>query len=146
MEMASVDEGAGNPFLIWDEMRLSLWDASMELILEMWYGIDPSSFRYFRRISLDNKTRALFSHSFLSSFWVHSIWWIGLSHVCNIKLGVHGPMRTARRWIWTRNAFADSIMRPLTRHATPYPLISDLFKNGNSFALVTEMIHWSLFC
>jgi hypothetical protein len=73
-------------------MRLSLWDASMELILETWYDTDPSSFRYFRRISLDDKARALFSHSFLSSFYVHSIWWIGVSCVRDIKLGLHGPM------------------------------------------------------
>jgi hypothetical protein len=122
-------------------MRLSLWDASMELIFEMWYDIDSSPFRYFRRVSLDNKNRALFSHSFLSSFCVHSIWWIGVSYVRNIKLGVHGLMESARRWIWTCNAFADSRMRPLTRYVTLYPLILDLFKNSNFLAVVTEIIH-----
>jgi hypothetical protein len=33
--MASIDETDGNPFLLYDGMRLSLSDASMELILEM---------------------------------------------------------------------------------------------------------------
>jgi hypothetical protein len=32
-------------------------------------------------------------------------------------------------------------MRPLTGYVTPDPLISDLFNNKNSFAVVTEIIH-----
>jgi hypothetical protein len=143
--MASIDEADGNPFLLYDDMRLSLWDASMELILEMWYDIDRSSFRYFRRISLDNQTRALLLHSFLSSFYVYSIWWIGVSYVRNIKLGVHGPMGSASCWIRTCNALADSRTRPLTGYVTPYSLISDLFRNSNSLAVVTEIIHRRLF-
>jgi hypothetical protein len=145
METTSIDETDGNPFLLWDEMQLSFWDASMELILAMWCDIAPSSFRYFRRISLDNKTRALFSCSFLSPLCVHSIWWIGVSYVRGVKLDVHGPVGSARPWIWTCITFSRSRMRPLTGYVTPYPLISDLFKNGNSLAVVTEIIHRCLF-
>jgi hypothetical protein len=36
-------------------------------------------------------------------------------------------------------------MRPLTGYVTPYPLISDLFKNSNSLVVVTEIIHRRLF-
>jgi hypothetical protein len=36
-------------------------------------------------------------------------------------------------------------MRPLTGYVTPYLLISDLFKNINSMAVVTEIIHRRLF-
>jgi hypothetical protein len=70
---------------------------------------------------------------------------IGVSYVRIIKLGVHGPMGSACRWIWTCNAFADSRMQPLTGHVTTYPLISDLFENGNSLVVVTEIIHRHLF-
>jgi hypothetical protein len=36
-------------------------------------------------------------------------------------------------------------MPPLIEHVTLYPLISDLFKNSNSLAVVTEIIHRRLF-
>jgi hypothetical protein len=36
-------------------------------------------------------------------------------------------------------------MRHLTGYVMPYPLISDLFKNSNSLAVVTEIIHRRLF-
>jgi hypothetical protein len=36
-------------------------------------------------------------------------------------------------------------MWPLTGYVTPYPLISDLLKNSNSLAVVTENIHQRLF-
>jgi hypothetical protein len=36
-------------------------------------------------------------------------------------------------------------MRPLTGYVAPYPLISDLFKNSSSLAVVTEIINRRLF-
>jgi hypothetical protein len=36
-------------------------------------------------------------------------------------------------------------MRPLAGYVKPDLLISDLFKNSNSLAVVTEIIHWRWF-